>query len=515
MKRKAELLVQRLNHKEDDKLILTAKVEESSVEEEQDASDEESDDLYATLSDEKSSEESIKYMTNERNEKVNKKQLPVRKSNRESKKPGYLDDYDCHFVEKMCFIAETESSLSFKQIMMSKYADQWRKAMDKEIKSLNENNTWELVDMPENKKLVHNRWVFRIKTKANGSLDRFKARLVAKEYSQRQGVDYEETFSPVVRYETVRAILSVTATENLQLLQFDVKTAFLYGNLTEEVYMKQPEGYSDGSDRVCKLNRSLYGLKQAPRCWNQRFVNFIKQYSLKQSMADPCLFTRTRNNNKLLVIIYVDDGLIAGSNQEEIQVFIRELKQEFKITVGPPESFLGIHILRQKDRSIFLTQRIYSEKILDKFRMSEAKPVSTPSEGIIQKNDTEEVFDKKIPYRQAVGSLMYLTSATRPDLMYAVSAVSEKLDSPTLNSWNAVRRIYKYLRGTTDYGLFYKATTHEELRVYSDSDFAGDVTIRRSRTGVISMLSGAAISWTSRKQQCYNFDNGSRVCRCL
>lgn len=130
-----------------------------------------------------------------------------------------------------------------------------------------------------------------------------------------------------------------------------MKKAFLYGNLTEEVYMKQPERYSDGSDRVCKLNRSLYGLKQAPRCWNQQFVNFIKQYSLKQSLADPCLF------NKLLVIIYVDDGLIAGSNQEEIQMFIRELKQEFKITVGPPESFLGIHILRQKDGSIFLTQQ--------------------------------------------------------------------------------------------------------------------------------------------------------------
>lgn len=190
------------------------------------------------------------------------------RSERRTQKPSYFHDY--------VLLAECNTPDSFDQAMVTEEAEQWKNATDEEMASLLENETWDLVELPKGKRPIANRWVLRLKLKADGSIDRFKARLVAKGYSQKPGVDYDETFSPVARFDTVRAILSIAAFEKLKLMQFDVKTAFLYGELQEEVFMKQPEGYEDGTGKVCKLNRSLYGLKQAPRCWNKRFVDFLK-----------------------------------------------------------------------------------------------------------------------------------------------------------------------------------------------------------------------------------------------
>ncbi|KMQ87021.1 integrase core domain protein [Lasius niger] len=324
-------------------------------------------------------------------------------------------------------------------------AQEWKKAMDDEMFSLAENNTWELVNPPKGKRIVQNRWVLRVKTTADGTRGRFKAWLVAKGYTQKAGIDYDETFSPVARYDTVRAILSVSAAENLKLLQFDIKTAFLNGDLKEEVYMKQPEGYNDGTD----------------------------------------------------------DGLVAGSDKREIDLFVSELKKEFKVTIGFFDSFLGIQIKQLKDGSIFLTQRLYFERILEKFGMAQSKPVSTPIEGQIMNSDSEEALEDQVPYRQAVGSLMYLMTATRPDLAYALSIVSTKLDSPTQADWMAVKRVYRYLKGTINYGLlFQKNCKEKELRVFSDSDFARDPITKHSRTGIVSVHLGAAISWLSQRQRC-------------
>jgi hypothetical protein len=262
---------------------------------------------------------------------------------------------------------------------------------------------WKLVDLPPGKKLISNRWVLRVKTKADGSIDRFKARLVAKGYSQKQGIDYDETFSPVARFDTVRTVLSVAAAENLKLLQFDIKTAFLYGELQEEIYMKQPEGYDDGSGRICKLDRSLYGLKQAPRCWNKRFVNFIEKQGLNCSSSDPCLFYRRYEGKKLLIAIYVDDGLVAGTDDHEITNFVEHLKAEFKITVGSLDCFLGMHIKRLSNGSIFISQTSYTMKILEKFNMANANAVATPCE---KSEQSDMKLDEKVPYREEVGSLM-------------------------------------------------------------------------------------------------------------
>ena len=206
------------------------------------------------------------------------------------------------------------------------------------------NDMWELVDCPKNVKDFDNCWVLRTKLDADGLTKWLRAWLVTKRHVQKARIDYDENFIPVASYDIVRAVLAVAALERLQLHQFDVKTAFLYGTLQEQVYICQPEGFNDGSGRVCKLKWSLYGVMQAPRCWNQQFVDSVKKQRLKVGTADPCLFMRQRNGKKLTVAIYVDDALILGSKESEIDVFIDELHRNFKITTGTLSSFLGMQI---------------------------------------------------------------------------------------------------------------------------------------------------------------------------
>ncbi|KRZ65536.1 Retrovirus-related Pol polyprotein from transposon TNT 1-94 [Trichinella papuae] len=320
-----------------------------------------------------------------------------------------------------------------------------------------ENSVWTLVDPSSGKKVLDSRWVLRIKTKGDGSIARYKARLVAKGYMQRPGIDYNETFSPVARFDTVRAHLSISPVERLKIQQFDVKTAFLYGVLKEEVYVKQPEGFENGKNQVYKLNRSLYGLKQAPRCWNLRLMEFLRKRGLKHSTADPCLFVRLKERSKLLVTIYVDDAIVAGSDTDEMEQFLAVMKKEFQIKQGLLDTFLGMGIKVLSDGSIFAGQQAYTRHILKRFRLDKANAVSTPAEISVSMEGNEGHISSEIPYREAVGDLMFLMTATTPNIAYAVSIVSQVLDKLTIKAWQAVKSIFRYLRGTADYGLLYQA----------------------------------------------------------
>ncbi|GBM72775.1 Retrovirus-related Pol polyprotein from transposon TNT 1-94, partial [Araneus ventricosus] len=187
-------------------------------------------------------------------------------------------------------LAEHAEPDTYKEFIASKESSEWLAAMKEEMDSLEANNTWKLVNLPHDRKAIGSRWVYKIKKNADGTVQLFKARLVAKGYSQKVGVDFNETFSPVVRWDTIRTVLSVAAYKKLKLVQFDVKTAFLYGDLQEDIYMHQPQGFEDGTGQVCKLLKSIYGLTQAPRVWNERFKSFAIKCGLKQSNSDPCLF---------------------------------------------------------------------------------------------------------------------------------------------------------------------------------------------------------------------------------
>ena len=269
------------------------------------------------------------------------------RSGRQVKLPQRFSDYVMS-AEKI-----HDCPTSFEDALCNADASSWLDAMVEEIQSLADNQVYDLVDLPPGKKIIKTRWVFAVKTGADGSIQRYKARLVAKGYAQRYGIDFEETFSPVARFDTIRALLAVAALQKLHLQQFDVKTAFLYGDLEEEVYIQQPRGFEDGTNRVCKLKKSLYGLKQAPRCWNKRLLEFFRKQGLVQSEADPCLFSRHQEEGKrLFIAVYVDDGIVAADNDDEIHKFLSEMKKEFSIRSGSVDSFLGMGV-HVSDAGIF------------------------------------------------------------------------------------------------------------------------------------------------------------------
>lgn len=390
---------------------------------------------------------------------------------------------------------------TYREAMEREDKDEWFKAMQSEMRSLNENNVWTLCQLPHNRKALPCKWIFRIKRNPDGTIDKYKARLVVKGFKQKKGLDYEETFSPVARLATIRALLSVSAQEKLHLVQFDVSTAFLNGELREEIYMKQPDGFSDGSTKVCCLKRSLYGLKQAPRCWNSCFEQILLNMGFEQSEADCCLFTKRVGEGKILITLYVDDGLIAATNAELANSFQNELGNKLKITTKPASYYLGLEIEKAKDGSITIKQESYIKKILQRFEMSECNPISTPieKEGVqIGKVDTS-TKEEKFPYREAVGALAYVMVGTRPDIAYAVGVVSRKLENPTKDDWNKVKRIFRYLKGTVSLGITY-GSGPKQLLGYSDADHGGDTTTGRSTTGVVCLYANAAVSWLSQRQ---------------
>ena len=313
-----------------------------------------------------------------------------------------------------------------------------------------------------------------------------------------EGIEFSEISSLESRLSTVRSVLSVAARDKLYLLLFDVSTAFLYGDLEEDIYMIQPEGCDDGSGRVCHLKRSLYGLKQAPRCWNKKFNDFLTKEGFKSSFADPCLYIRNRNGRKLILVWYVDDGLIASSNKEDVEQFITDLKKSFQISCSEAKFYLGLEIAQEKD-GIKITQKGYIEKILKKFNMENANPVETP---IIKSSQNIEPgkAESKFPYRSAVGALMYLMVGTRPDIAYAVGVASRSLENPTEDDIVKVKRIFRYLRGTVSHGIKYQVDSVKGLEAYSDADHAGDLATRRSTTGVICCFAEGAVSWFSQRQ---------------
>ncbi|KAJ9552322.1 hypothetical protein OSB04_016367 [Centaurea solstitialis] len=337
----------------------------------------------------------------------------------------------------------------------------WRAAMDAEMAALLSNHTWDLVPKPSVANIVGSRWLFRHKFDSNGRLERYKGRLVAQGFSQQPGLDFDDTFSPIVKPATIRTVLSISISRNWPIHQLDVKNAFLHGDLTETVYMRQPPGYVDSNfpDHVCRLRKALYGLKQAPRAWYQRFAVYLSSLGFLSSKTDTSLFTYHHGSDTIYLLLYVDDIILTASSPKLISMVISQLSSEF------PMSDLG------------------------------PTPADTKTKLAV---DGEPVSDPTL-YRSLVGALQYLTF-TRPDIAYAVQQVCLFMHDPRLPHFNALKRILRYLKGTLSHGLHIKASAVDRLVAYSDADWAGCPNTRRSTSGFCVYLGDNLVFWSSKRQ---------------
>lgn len=349
----------------------------------------------------------------------------------------------------------------------------WREAMKDELAAIEKNNTWKLVTLPEGKTTVGLKWIYKTKVNADGSIQRHKARLVAKGYSQLYGVDYNETYSPVARMETVRAFIALAAYRRWKVYQLDIKSAFLNGELKEDVYVDQPEGFSvtGNEDKVYKLHKALYGLKQAPRVWYSRIDSYFLQNGFERSPNEHTLYVKKQSEDEvLLVCLYVDDIIYTGSSQTLVDEFRSDMKKVFEMSdLGKLQYFLGLEVV-QTGTGIFVSQQKFANDLLKRFNMNGCREASTPvnANEKLQVNDSSGNADGQ-RYRSLIGGLLYL-SHTRPDIMFAVGLTSRFMNKPTKHHLGAAKRILRYIAGTFNYGLWYEASNESKLQGFTDSD---------------------------------------------
>lgn len=399
-------------------------------------------------------------------------------------------------------IEKSNEPTTYEEAMASPDRSLWLEAMKEELKSFKKNDVYTITTLPQGKRPIDCRWVFRIKRKADGSIERYKARLVAKGFAQKSGVDYFETFSPVARYDSIRAILAITAFNKMFLKQFDVKTAFLYGDLEEEIYINQPPGFADNSNNVLKLKKGLYGLKQAPRQWNEKVKSFFNKHNFTQTKADNCVYVKN-SDHLTICVIYVDDGLISSTSEQELLDISNALQQTFEMKFGEPSVFVGMEINQSSDRSVIsIKQSHYIKQLLKRFGMQDCKPVVTPGDTNVKLIASEEEPSTKIPYQEAVGALLYLSIISRPDITFQVNRASQFNARYNQSHWIALKRVFRYLAGTVETGIVYCPKPEDfELIGYADADYASDSVTRKSTSGFVVTLGNAPISWASRLQK--------------
>jgi hypothetical protein len=373
--------------------------------------------------------------------------------------------------------------------------------MQEEYDALQRQGTWSLVSPPPSKNIVGFKWVYKLKHNSDGSISRYKARLVAKGFHQQYGVDYAETFSPVVKPPTVRLVISLAVSLNWPLRQLDVRNAFLHGTLQEEVYMQQPPGYvhPDHPNLVCKLHKSLYGLKQAPRAWFESFTSQLLHLGFTASSADSSLFIFHDKHIIAYLLLYVDDIVITSNTPSYLDHLIQSLSSVFELKdLGPLSYFLGLQIHRTS-QALYLSQTKYATDLLHKHHMFDTKPAKTPCIPNTRLTLTEGTpLQEPHSYRSLVGALHYLTF-TRPDLSFAVHQVCQFMHSPTTTHLTAAKRILRYLRGTLHHGIAFTPGPMT-LSAFTDADWAGDPSDRKSTSGFLVYLGSNPITWSAKKQ---------------
>ena len=432
----------------------------------------------------------------------------LRKSNRARKPSFWLRDS----VTFAARASEHQEPPTYQEAFEGPEYRKWGEAIREEFGSHVDNGTWELAELPPGKNPITCKWVFRLKTNADGST-RYKARLVIRGFEQVHGIDFHETFAPVAKFVTVQVLLALAAHNNWEIEQMDVKTAFLHPALNEEVFMAIPEGYSEYSHMpspnstfpVLRLLKALYGLKQAPRAWYENINKFFIQAGMTRSNEDHSLYF----SNDIIILLYVDDLLLFAKDLQIIETMKRQLSSTYQMTdLGPIRQFLGLQIVRDRIlHRIDLHQSPYIQTTLTRFQMADCKGIATPMESNSHQspclNDTDIINASE--YQSKVGSIMYAMLGSRPDLADTISTLSKHNNRPTGSHHTAPQRVFRYLQQTKITAIGYERSKTEpqvfpKMVGYSDSDWAGDKDQRRSTSGYVFTLCGGAISWKSRKQ---------------
>lgn len=409
----------------------------------------------------------------------------IRRSERVPK-PKVFPDFVTYCVNG--YIPDDPSTVD--EALSSVNSKVWKAAMIEEFNSLLENDTWKLTELPPNRKPIQCKWVFKTKRDADGRIVRYKARLVAKGFTQQHGIDYGETFSPVVRYTSIRMLLAISAKYNLEIEQMDVVTAFLHGKIDEDIYMVQPPEFAQ-DNRVCKLNKALYGLKQSSRQWYLELDSNLKRNGFQRSLVDPCVYFDINSTKMTFVAVFIDDLLIF-SNDDTKKLFLKtKLRERFKMTdLGEAKFCVGLRITRDP-----------------KFNMVECNTVSTPmdlnqklSKNMSPQSSSEREEMSMVPYRELVGGLLYISQGTRPDISFAVNTLSIFNNNPGKAHWIAAKRVLRYLKATIDTKLQYSKDELSNFSAFCDADWASNIDDRRSCSGYVFLSQGGAISWCSRRQ---------------
>ncbi|CAM8903115.1 unnamed protein product [Rhodiola kirilowii] len=369
--------------------------------------------------------------------------------------------------------------------------------MQKEIIALEANDTWVLTELPEGKTLVDCKWVYKLKFKPDGTLERYKARFVASGFTQVEGLDYHDTFAPVAKMTTVRCLLAVAAAKQWPTYQLDVDNAFLHGSLDEEVYMKLPVGFYKKEKvvgQVCKLVKSLYGLKQASRQWFAKFSEAITDFGFQRSLNDYSLFTMKKGGYFLILLVYVDDVVITGTSSMLISDVKKYIHDTFRIKdLGFLKYFLGLEVARS-DAGIFLNQRKYAMELLEEHNLLQCKPAKTPMNSKHKLSlSTEPLLSDALPYKKLVGKLIHM-SITRPDLAYPIHILSQYMQSPTEENMRAAFRFLMYIKNAPAQGILFYAASSLQLQAFCDADWAACPITRRSITGHCVLLGSSIIS---------------------
>ncbi|KAL0537384.1 hypothetical protein IC582_026362 [Cucumis melo] len=401
-------------------------------------------------------------------------------------------DYTKMIVD-LCYVSAIEPT-SIENALKDEYSIN---VMQEELLQFKRNNVWTLVPKPNGATVIGTKWIFKNKTDESRSIIRNKACLVAQGYAQVEGVDFDETFAPLARLEAIRLLLSISCFRKFKLFQMHVKSAFLNGYLNEEVYVTQPKGFVDPEfpQYVYKLNKALYRLKQAPRAWYERLTMYLGERGYSRGETDKTLFINKTSTNLIVAQIYVDDIIFGGFPKTLVDNFINIMKSEFEMSlVGELSCFLGLQI-KQRSEGMFISQEKYAKNLVKKFGLDQSQHKRTPAvtHAKIMKDMVGTEVDHKL-YRSMIESLLYLTSS-RLDIAYAVGICARYQSDSRTSHLNAVKRIIKYVHGTTDFGILYFYDTSSELVGYYDADRAGSADDRKGTSGGCFFLGNNLVSW--------------------